>query len=364
MQLSVGGVVLETVNNYGTHWANNVVEAHCKNSAYLAEQAICAGSFSPEQWITSQGYDAVNYTGHNLLTVANTQFRAAPAAPSSNKYRFAVDLHLGLFNNKHAQALPLFLFGQGALLTIMTAPVTRVVSMSTDTGTFDNYSISSMQLIYTEITAPQTYVDSVKAGLAAGKLVKIEAESVLNLQIAGNSSLQQIYSLNLSSLDAILFGTQIGADSVGRPKTYEGVQDDIDNPAQVRNQIYVDGSLILNSAQQLNIPAQQFRELRKAVTGVVAGLDGESLCKQIGKMSGVTTPASRYCGSYVNNAYLRGLGTRKFISDDVSFPGTKCSTVTLELINPGISTGDTYQIFFLYSYAMVIDASGSVSKVQ
>jgi len=358
MQLSIGGVVVESVNNYNM-WCVNVVEAHAKNSSYLAEQAICAASFSPEQWISSQGYDDVNHTGHNLLPVAVSQFR-----PGSNTYRVTVDLHLGLLNNKNSQAIPLFLFGQGMLLTIMTSPITRAVSMSDALATLGGYTISNIQLLYTEITPPQTYVDSVRAGLAAGKLVKIEAESVLNLQVGANSSLQQIYSLNLSSLDAVLFGIVRDQDALSSSKFFEGNQQDLDAPELVRNQIYVDGQLIYNSAQQLNYPAQCFRELRKAITGVIAGLDGESLCKQIGKASEVRTPPSRYNGSYVNQCYLRGLSTRKFISDDVSFPGTKCATVTLELQNPGVASTSTVQVFFVYSYALTIDGSLTVSKVQ
>ena len=363
MQLSVGGVVLESINNY-SHWAGNVVEAHAKNGSYLAEQAICAASFSPEQWKDTETYDGVNHTGYNLLPVAVSQFRTAAAAPNGNRYRFALDLHLGLLNNKHAQAVPLFLFGQGMLLTIMTSPLTRAVSMSDAAATLDSYAIENIQMCYTEITPPQTYVDSVRAGLAQGKMVKIEAESVLNLQVGANSSLQQIYSLNLSSLDAILFGIVRDQDSLATSKFFEGNLQDLNAPELVRNQIYVDGQLIYNSAQQLNIPSQCFRELRKAITGVVAGLDGESLCKQIGKPSEVRTPASRYNGSYLNQAYLRGLSTRKFVSDDVSFPGTRCSTVTLELQNPGVASTSTVQIFFIYSYALTIDASGTVSKVQ
>lgn len=358
VQLSVAGLVVESINNY-FHYAGNVIEAHCKNSSYLAEQAICAGSFSPEQWKDTETYDGVNYTGYNLLPVASSQFRTG-----SNTYRFALDLHLGLLNNKNATAIPLFLFGQGMLLTIMTSPITRAVSMNDAAATLGGYTISNMQLCYTEITPPQTYIDAVRNGLSSGRQIKIEAESVLNLQVGANSSLQQIYSLNLSSLDAILFGIVRDQDALSTSKFFEGNLQDLNAPELVRNQIFVDGQLIYNSAQQLNIPSQTFRELRKAITGVIAGLDGESLCKQIGKPSEVRTPASRYNGSYVNQCYLRGLSTRKFVSDDVSFPGTRCSTVTLELQNPGVPSTSTVQIFFLYSYALTIDASGTVSKVQ
>ncbi len=350
VQLQVGGVVVEQINNYH-HWANNIVQAHAMTAESLTNTAMCEGSYTTQNFAAGS-YNAVNSTGAALLSVANTQF---PSGSSS--HTFTVDLQLGLLHNKNATALPLFLMNN-SLLTIQTNPLTKAVHGSDATFDITSYTISNMELIYCEVVPDEQYLQSIRSGLSSNKLVKIEAESALNVQVGCNATIQQLFSLNLSSLDAILWGTQIGADTLILPKWFQSTSLEKNNPA-VRYEVYVDGELLFNSARQLCDPEVAYRELKRALAGSVSPVDNTPIVQQIGR-----TSAGAYNGSYVNQAFLRGLSTRRWIDEGTSMNGSKVNNVRIQFSNSQLTSNDTLQLFFVHSYVMLLDGQGGVSKVM
>lgn len=348
VQLQIGGVVVEQINNYH-HWNNNVVQAHCMTAESLTNTAMCEGSYTTQNF-GAGSYNAVNSTGAQLCSVANTQF---PAGSSS--HFFTVDLSLGLFHNKNATMLPLFLMNN-TLLTIQTNPLTKCLHGSNASFGITSYTISDLEYIYEEVVLSEEYLQSVRSGLSQNKLVKIEAESALNVQIAGNSTVQQLFSLNLSSLDAVAWGVQIGADSLIDPKWFLATPSELNN-SSVRYEIYRDGELLFNSSRQLCDPQVAYRELKRALAGSVSPVDNTPIVSQIGR------PTTAYNGSYSNQAYLRALSTRRWIDEGTSMNGSKVNNIRIQFSNNELDPADSIQMFFIHSYVLLLDGAGGVSKV-
>jgi len=359
VQISAGGTVIESIQNYHL-WHNNVVQSHCLSHEALTQVAICEGGLASNAWSQYGGYTSANSTGASYIADgADKQF----LTNFDTDLEFSMPLYVGLFNNKNNTAIPLMLINGGILITLQTNPITKAIFGSNSSAVSD-YTLSNFEFCYEEIMPDESYVSALRSGLSSGKLVKIEAESVLNSQLGGASTVNQIFSLNMSSLDAILWGLVNATDAQDTSKWFQApTNGSVWTTATrnaVRNEIYVDGQLIFNSVNQLNIPAVQFRQLRLALSGVVSPVyDGNSICQGVGKLSGGT-----YNGSYINQFYLCGLSMRKFVSDDCSFNGSKVNVAQIQFTNAGVSSSMTYYLWFVYSYALVIDASLSVSKVM
>jgi len=354
VQLQVGGVVVEQINNFHM-WNNNIVQAHCMTNESLINTAMSEGSLTSGQFSQVGNYSAVNMTGATLIpqTTVQGQFRQG-----SGNHFFAVDLPLGLTHNKNGTMLPNFLMNN-ILLTIQTNPITKAFYTSTTSlGSTFNYTISDMEYVYQEITLSEEYLQSVRSGLSSNKLVKIEAQSALNVQIGANTTVQQLFSLNLSSLDCILFGTQIGPDGVGNPKWFQATPAERNDPS-VRYEVYLDGDLLYASARQLCDPEVAFRELKRALAGSISPVDNTPIVQQIGLTSGYA-----HNGSYCNQAYLRGLSCRRWVDESTSMNGSKVNTVRIQFTNAEYNANDSIQLFFVYSYILLLDGQGGVSKVM
>jgi hypothetical protein len=353
-QLSVGGIVLEQINNFH-HYAGNVIHPHCMTNETLINTAMSEGSYSPGQFTQMGNYSATNMTGATLLpqSTAYGQFRAG-----SGNHFFAIDLPFGLTHNKNGTLIPLFAMNN-TLITLQTNPITRAFySNNAVIGNNFTYTISDMELVYQEVVVPEEYISSVRSGLNNNKLIKIESQSVLNVQVGGAQSIQQLFSLNLSSLDAILWGAVSAADTTATPKWFQATANEKNNPA-VRYEVYVDGDLLYSSARQLCDPEVAFRELKRALSGSISPVDNTPIVQGIGVTAGGT-----FNGSYANQAYLRALSTRKWIDDGTSMNGSKVNTVRIQFQNNDYDSNTYIQLFFVYSYVMLLDGTGSVSKVM
>ncbi len=354
VQLQVSGVVAEQINNFH-HWSGNCVQPHMMTNESLINTAMSEGSYTPGQFAQIGSYSAVNMTGAAVLptAVSQNQFRSG-----SGDHFFAVDLPLGLTHNRNGTLLPLFIM-QNTLLTIQTNPISNAFFTSSSTiGADFTFTISDMELVYQEVQLDEAYLSSVRQGLSSGKLVKIEAQSALNVQIGAAQTVQQLFSLNLSSLEAVLFGTQIGPNSVGSPKWFQATPGEKNNPA-VRYEVYKDGDLIYSSARQLCDPEVAFRELKRALSGSVSPVDNTPIVQMLGLTSGYANS-----GSYCTQAYLRGLSTRRWVDEGTSMNGSKCSTIRIQFNNSEYTSDDSIQLFFVYSYILLLDGQGGVSKVM
>lgn len=353
VQVQAGGTVLENCLNYHL-WHNNIVLSHASSAEGLAVEGICAGSYTTQQF-TANTQAEVSSTGAALLSNASSNFNVSSV---KGTYYFTVPLFVGAFNNNNSQALPLFAINGGLLLTIQTNPISKAIF-----GTnFTDYAMSDFEFQYVEIQPDQSYINDIMGGLRSGKAITIEADSYLNIQTAGSTSLRQMFSLNMQSLNSVIWGTVRGADAIGTSKYFvcsSGATEALD-VAGVRREVFLDNISIYNSSNQLNIDAVNYRLLQEALCGSIT----DKAVSPFIQGQGVVNDAQTFNGSYRNQAYALALPTRNWISDDVSFGGVPVSQLTVSFQDPRCATSDTYYFYLVHSYLMVIDGNMQVSKLM
>ena len=238
IQIQSGSVILENLLNYH-HWHNNVILPHALNIGSQNVESICSGAFSAAQ-INAATYSTATATG-GFAGITDPSANLPNA--SGTAINFTIPIYSGIFNNRNQTSLPLFATN-GLLVTIQTNPVTKAFYGSTSNAVTD-YTMSEFEFEYQEVVPDQEYVNSVMSSLKQGKLIKIEADSYLNVQTSYAASLRQMFSLNMSSLNSVLFGYQ-DADAVNSNKWFHRtVNLDSDDTAS-RREIYLDNNLLYN----------------------------------------------------------------------------------------------------------------------
>jgi hypothetical protein len=355
IQLQAGGVVVENLLNYDK-FHNNIIQAWAETDEAMAVENICNGSLGRGA-ISGGSYAALSISGTGATGGYNYAASNFATSATTPEYVFTMPLYLGAFNNKNSTLIPLQFIQGGMLLTIQTNPVSKAF-YSGDAAQPSTYTISEAQIYYDEITPTNEYISTVQQGLSQGKLIKIEAESYINVQIGASSTIRQQVSLNMSSLDAVLWGYVKGADVQNSSKFFispSTTYNDWSNTT--RFEVYLDNALVFNSSIQLSFPSIQVRELQKALSSSVIGDHSSPIINGLGGDN--TSP-----GRYLSQGNLKGINTKNFISDDVSMAGTKVSQAQIQFTDTNTSSLDTYYVYFLHSYIMLIDASMSVSKVM
>jgi hypothetical protein len=351
VQIQAGGVVVENMLNYDK-FHNNVIQSWAESPEALSVETICANSL-PNGFSAGGSAFSVNYTG-----AAGYAYAASnnPTSAVVADYVFTMPLYCGLFNNKNSTLIPLQFVSGGLLLTLQTSPVSKAF-FSGDQAQPSTYTISEVQLVYDEITPTQEYLATVQQGLSQGKLIKLEAESYINVQVGAASTVRQNIALNMSSLDAVVWGYVKAADRQDRSKFFISPSTTFsDWTNTTRFEIYLDNQLVYNSPNQLNYPSIQVRELQKALSASVIGDHSNPICSMIGANN---TDAGRYLTSN-----LKGINTKLFVSDDVSMGGSKVQVAQIQFTDAGTDSADAYYLYFLHSYIMLIDAAMSVSKIM
>jgi hypothetical protein len=294
-------------------------------------------------------------TGAGLIHSQNAQF------PATLDTYFTMDLnHIGLFGNKQASAIPLYLL-QSLQLNLQTNSSAKAFYAASLPS---SVTLSDFELFYTELTPEQSYFDSVASSLKNGKMAKIECQSVQTLKLPYNQTVQTMLSVGYNSLDAIVYGKTIGTDAINTPKVFSAKtgEDVVANYAGIREEIFIDGMNPIQSKTQNNIPEFSFRMLREALGGTVTPTDNISVIQGRGIVgSGNPLVVS---GSYVNSAYAKAVPLRKVISDDCSWQGQKVSNIQLQFSNSHCSSSlDTLYIIMIYSYFMVVDGNGGITRL-
>jgi hypothetical protein len=296
---------------------------------------------------------------------------------------FSIPIGMGFFNPKESQFIPLFQLNGGVLFTIQTNSVARAfyaanAASGTVTATaITDYVLSDFELCYTEIQPSQSYVDAVRGGLAAGKLIRIEAQSYLNYQIACGSAIRQTLNLNCQSLAASFWGRVEDNDALNTSKFFVKQKDIDDNSGttpQIRYEMYYDNVLLFNSPNQLNFDAVVLRQLQEALSSSITDHNVSPLFNVIGKNTGavvvpvvgppVSTNNTKRGGSLAAQHWLYGLSNKLFASNSTSMDGTPVGTVQIQFTTPSDSSNNLWYFFFVYDYMYMVDANGAVSKVM
>ena len=379
MSVQAGGQLIEACQNYHL-WHNNVL-SYTQDMKQVGFESPTTGCQTLSRLVVDPGNtDVLSAPTNGPGKTYNTNAAAGNLLCGSTGIFsdvFSMPLGMGFFNPKESQFLPLFQFNGGVLFTLQTNPVTKAFfSGSQATGATDksatltDYTLSDFELTYTEITPDVAYVNTVRQGLAAGKVIKIEAQSYLNYQIAGGSSIRQNLNLNVQSLAATFWGRVEGVDQTFTPKCFVkllGITDASPETASTRYEVYYDNQLLYNGPNQLNFDAIVLRELQEALTSSISDHPIAPLFSSVGFNDGAITDAStstKFYGSLARQAYLYGLSNKLFASNSTSMDGTPVGTVQIQFTTPSDVSTNLFYFYFVYDYMYMIDANGNVSKVM
>lgn len=385
ISVQAGGTVIESCQNYHL-WHNNVL-SYTQRRDQLGLESPAAGALNSSRPFAST--TTVEYNGTSSFqnnSIINPYNCAAASGtlitPSSGAFSevFSIPIGMGFFNPKESQFIPLFQLNGGVLLTIQTNAVTKAffsasaADASPTSTDITDYTLSDFELCYTEIQPSQSYVDAVRSGLAAGKLIRIEAQSYLNYQIACGSAIRQTLNLNCQSLAASFWGRVEDVDALKTPKFFvkqKGISDNSGNTPSIRYEMYYDNVLLFNSPNQLNYDAVVLRQLQEALTSSITDHNISPLYNRIGANTGevivdtggVITNSKTY-GSLASSQYLYGLSNKLFASNSTSMDGTPVGTVQIQFTTPSDAATNLWYFFFVYDFMYMVDANGAVSKVM
>jgi hypothetical protein len=403
ISVQAGGTVIESCQNYHL-WHNNVL-SYTQRRDQLGFESPAAGAVASAKTFTDAGYTAAASISNDATTNpydANGVNNFTIGTGGIFSEVFSIPIGMGFFNPKESQFVPLFQLNGGVLLTIQTNAVAKAFAAQTintlqagaDANTpvtdistaaeINDYTLSDFELCYTEIQPSQSYVDAVRGGLAAGKLIRIEAQSYLNYQIACGSAIRQTLNLNCQSLAASFWGRVEDLDSLRTSKFFvkqNGVNDSdagATAASAIRYEMYYDNVLLFNSPNQLNYDTIVLRQLQEALTSSITDHNVSPLFNRIGQNVGgytatavVGTPTgsqnvanNKTYGSLASQQWLYGLSNKLFASNSTSMDGTPVGTVQIQFTTPGDVATNLWYFFFVYDYMYMVDANGAVSKVM
>jgi len=380
MSIQAGGQVIEACQNYDK-WHNNVL-CWTQDINQVGFESPCTGCQTLSRLVTDPGNTAT--ATRAVVSTAQVWDTKAAASnlvtPVSGNFDdvFSMPIGMGFFNPKESQFLPLFQFNGGVLFTLQTNPISKAFFAGTQQGVtstplnITDYNMSDFELTYTEITPDISYINTVREGLAKGKVIKIEAQSYLNYQVACDANIRQNLNLNVQSLAATFWGRVERTDAIFTPKCFVkqlNIEDSSASTPSIRYEMYYDNQLLYNGPNQLNYDSIVLRELQEALTSSISDHPVAPLFSYIGINDGAVTTQSdstKFYGSLARQAYLYGLSNKLFASNSTSMDGTPVGTVQIQFTTPGEvnNIGSLWYFYFVYDFMYMIDANGNVSKVM
>jgi len=380
MSIQAGGQVIEACQNYDK-WHNNVL-CWTQDINQVGFESPCTGCQTLSRLVTDPGNTAtatraVVSTAQVWDTKAAASTLATPVSGNFDDV-FSMPIGMGFFNPKESQFLPLFQFNGGVLFTLQTNPISKAFFAGTQQGVtstplnITDYNMSDFELTYTEVTPDISYINTVREGLAKGKVIKIEAQSYLNYQVACDANIRQNLNLNVQSLAATFWGRVERTDAIFTPKCFVkqlNIEDSSASTPSIRYEMYYDNQLLYNGPNQLNYDSIVLRELQEALTSSISDHPVAPLFSYIGINDGAVTTQSdstKFYGSLARQAYLYGLSNKLFASNSTSMDGTPVGTVQIQFTTPGEvnNIGSLWYFYFVYDFMYMIDANGNVSKVM
>lgn len=389
--VQAGGVVVESLQNYHL-WHNNVLSWAHQGNDELAIESLCSGSKLPlsaagqmatKAPVASNAYDQAgigfSFQGVNVggLATNNPTFTDTKQFTASTLQAvFTIPILAGIFNPKESQLIPLQFINGGILLTLQTNPVTKAF-FENGTASITNYTLSDLELCYAEITPAPEYILRVREEMMAGKMIKIEAQSYQQYNVASGGNVRQNFNVNLSSVSSVFWGRTFGSDSLSTSKCFAGYGTDAD--PQTRYEVYLDNVLLFNSSNQLNSMAVQVRQLQEAIQSSVSDYGISPFVMGRGNNNSYVATflnapdATTVDNTMYTSAMLWGLSTKLFASNSTSMDGTPVGVLTINFqgglavtgqANEPTTNNNLWYIYVVYDYIYLVDATGSVSKNQ
>jgi hypothetical protein len=380
MSVQAGGTVIESVQNYHI-WHNNIL-SWTQRRDQLAIEGPCAGTANPARYfVDARMTDTANTASVSAVTggspfnlkAAAENFLGTTSATNGGQFEdfFSIPLGMGFFNSKESQFMPLFQFNGGVLLTIQTNPVSKAFfAVGANAAAIPDYTMSDFELCYTEIQPSPEYINTVRQGLSSGKLIRIEAQSYLNYNIACGENVRQTLNVNCQSLSATFWGRIQNNDALNTSKFFvkqAGIRDGSTDTPNIRYEIYYDNQLLFQSANQLNYDAVVIRQLQEALTSSITDHAVSPFVNNVGVSAALGAAASTDpAGDLASQAWLYGLSNKLFASNSTAMDGTPVGTIQIQFSTPGeaLNTVGLWYFYMVYDYMYLVDANGSVSKIM
>lgn len=371
MSVQAGGTVIESCQNYHV-WHNNIL-SWTQRRDQLGIEAATSGTENPLRFTNaSAAYTTTATPASNSYSNPFTKIAAQPFVSSAGgtfSQYFSIPLGMGFFNSKESQFVPLFQFNGGVLLTIQTNPISKafftINAQNTPDAAISDYTMSDFELCYTEIQPSPEYINTVRQGLAGGKLIRIEAQSYLNYIIQCGTGVRQSINVNCQSLAATFWGRIDSNDALTTTKFFVKNDNSTDvsgNAPTTRYELYYDNQLLFQSANQLNYDTIVVRQLQEALTSSITDHMVSPFCNGIGVNDGANN--DKGAGSLASQAWLYGLSNKLFASNSTSMDGMPVGTLQIQFQVPGENNVAFWYFYLVYDYMYLVDANGSVSKIM
>lgn len=351
---------IEMINEYGK-LVSNVIYPFMTTSDYTNNLAITEGSIGQNASISfpySTGATAEISGQFNAQDARYTFAQGAPGIGSA--IEMSISLASGLLNNTELSFIPLELMSSPLTIQVDYANVNNALYALTTAPT--EFTVSNVSLVYESVNPPLEYVNTLRAGLASGKVFSIPYTTVVSAQTANAPTVSYNMSINSSSVEAFYYfanqsfnqGNSTLKSKYASCSTGATVASDF---TTMNRRLYADGNLI-TSMPSINSDTVFFRELMRAVEGGFAGTDVATTIP----FSNVGLDA-RNPQSFKSQYYVGGFNLRNFNEEGLCMQGTPVSVLNLQKDDYAGADGILYMYAFV-SQILLLDASGSLSIVR
>ena len=360
LTISLGGTQLEQITNYNFY--HNMILDHTCDGSYLSSSAnILEGCLANGTNVNPNGV-AVSEATALLTAPANGCFQAFNV---NTTYDFVLPLCSGILQNP--KSYPLFL--SNAPLTIQLDVNQLAVAVKPDAvvaggaGTLTSFTISNPEFVYeAQYVSPEMEM-SIKSVMAqTGKLYEMPVSTAMGLQtsVAQNAGLSYNIGVNLSSINAVLWGQVSTADLGSTGTGYFTKLETQDS--SVNRRLFLDGKQVVS--YNITSDALQYAELRRCVGALWDTQVNPRVSTQVRQYDNIGNAPTAANGNYANTyggiSFVAGNNCRRFHSDDLCFAGTSANQITLLLDRTTSSAGNVY-IYVIYDQILVWDAMGQVA---
>lgn len=254
-----------------------------------------------------------------------------------------------------AQALPLLLMNSGIQLEVVTDSLAN--AFASVNGTVTNYSLDNLGLYYETITVTQEYKQALihsKQGRPYSMTLNDRMGLVIGVAAATTNRFQ--IGLGLQSMKGVCWAFQAPNTATNSMKVFT-------SNGTLGYNIYVNGQIV--SATAVTSDDIAYAELKRALGHIGDTSNASSL------ISAASAEGSGIRNNFTTAQCAFGATTSYVDDDTISFIGTPCDTLAMELIlgtpdalawqNVTPAAAQNCYVFVFYDSVLTIDANGSCS---
>jgi hypothetical protein len=326
LQISCGGVLINSINNYNV--VHDMILNHATSRDFATSDSVLYEHTGVSHQVIGAGTDAI-YVSIPLL------------AP--------------VFQNQ--QAIPLFLLNSPIVVECLYNGLGTAIFSTVATG----FTISEAQLVYETLSVDSSMEMKVKSVLADGKVWRTYLDDYYALSVASSTNFNYNMGLGLSSVKAVLWTSVQNPATTSDPKAY------IYN-AQSNARVFLDG-------RQINLQTQDtmpviYSEMQRALQNLYDYSCTSNLTFDGNTFNATGIVSTAALSDYGTSRFLGGINTNRLNDFGYAFTGQPCQNLniiwesaapdTVKFPGAVAYVASTMYLVVLYSQALTIDASGMI----